>query len=127
MKRFAMTVAVVGMVMLFASISFGFYAWAPYAAWGNAASSSSSSGYDWPPARAASSSGYWGNLAATYRAWGNAASSSGWNAGSSSSGVNQYNYVGLASSGYGYRNYASSSGGYVPASGSSSGWYGYYR
>ena len=44
MRRFAVTLAVVGMVMLFASYSFGFFAWAPYSSWGNASSSSSSSG-----------------------------------------------------------------------------------
>ena len=34
MKRFAVTLAVVGMVMLFATFAVGFYAWAPYASWG---------------------------------------------------------------------------------------------
>ena len=34
MKRFAVTLAVVGMVMVFATFAVGFYAWAPYASWG---------------------------------------------------------------------------------------------
>ena len=34
MKRFAVTLAVVGMVMMFATFAMGFYAWAPYASWG---------------------------------------------------------------------------------------------
>ena len=34
MKRFAVTLAVVGMVMVFATFAMGFYAWAPYASWG---------------------------------------------------------------------------------------------
>ena len=60
MKRFAVTLAVVGMVMLFATFAVGFYAWAPYASWGGYAKggygSSSSSGY-YPAS--SSSSGYW--------------------------------------------------------------------
>ena len=58
MKRFALMLVVVGMVMLFASYAVGNYAWAPFATWGGGnASSSSSSGY-YPAS--SSSSGYWG-------------------------------------------------------------------
>ena len=123
MKRFAMTVAVVGMVMLFASVSFGFYAWAPYATWGNAASSSSS-GVEFPTRAAASSGAVWGDLGPAWQRWGNAAS--GWATGASSGYQHPISYVGLASSGYGTTNYASSSGGYWPMSGSASGVYGGY-
>ncbi|MGO9569071.1 MAG: hypothetical protein ACLP5H_16165 [Desulfomonilaceae bacterium] len=131
MKRFAVTLAVVGMVMLFATFAVGFYAWAPYASWGGGAyakgygSSSSSSGY-YPAS--SSSSGYWPA----------SSSSSGMTYGccmpaytcmpassSSSSGYNYGGYGSSSSSGYNYGAYASSSssGGYWPASSSSSGWY----
>ena len=121
MKRFAMVLAVVGMVMLFASYGFSFYAWAPYAGWGAASSSSSSSGY-WPAS--SSSSGY---------AWPASSSSSGTVAyccvpasGSSSSSSSGYYWPSSgsssSSSGY-YWPSSSSSSGYWPSSGSSSGWY----
>ncbi len=103
MKKFAVVLAVIGMVMLFASYGFGWWAWAPYAGWG--ASSSSSSGY-WPAS--SSSSGFWPGYAVrgvrgARVAWG------GW--GSSSS-----------SSGYWPAYGSSSSSGYWPMSSSSSGW-----
>jgi len=115
MKRFAVTLAVVGMVMLFASYAVGFYAWAPFASYGGGYGSSSSGYY---PA-SSSSSGYWPA----------ASSSSGYTYGcmpaSSSSG---YSYgcmpASSSSSGYSYGyGYGSSSSGYWPASSSSSGWY----
>jgi len=140
MKRFAVTLAVVGMVMLFATFAMGFYAWAPYASWGGGAygkgyaSGSSSSGYQ--PA-SSSSSGYWpassSSSGMTY-GWAPAytcmpaSSSSGYNYGagygsSSSSGYNYGSYGSSSSSGgYNYGS-SSSSGGYWPASSSSSGWY----
>ena len=64
MKRFAVTLAVVGMVMLFATFAMGFYAWAPFASYGGGyGSSSSSSGY-YPAS--SSSSGYWGGYGGGY-------------------------------------------------------------
>ncbi|MEI7449996.1 MAG: hypothetical protein WCJ75_10245, partial [Desulfomonile sp.] len=58
MRRFALTLLVVGMVMMLASFAMGRggFAWAPYASWGGWASSSgSSSGWF----GSSSSSGYW--------------------------------------------------------------------
>src|SRR5271157_6234954 len=68
MKRFAVTLAVVGMVMVFATFAMGFYAWAPYASWGGGGGygrgaygggygSSSSSGY-WPASSSSSGMTY---------------------------------------------------------------------
>lgn len=129
MKRFAVTLAVVGMVMLFASYAVGFYAWAPFASYGGGYGSSSSGYY---PA-SSSSSGYWpaassssGYTASCVPA---SSSSSGYTYGcmpasSSSSG---YAYCCMpassSSSGGYYWPAASSSSGYWPASSSSSGWY----
>jgi len=117
MKRFAVTLAVVGMVTMFATFAMGFYAWAPYASWGGGAygkgysSGSSSSGYQ--PA-SSSSSGYWPTSSSSSgMTYGCAPAYTCMPASGSSSG---YNY----GAGYGS---SSSSGGYWPASSSSSGWY----
>jgi hypothetical protein len=130
MKRFAVTLAVVGMVMLFATFAMGFYAWAPYASWGGGAygkgysSGSSSSGYQ--PA-SSSSSGYWpASSSSSGMTYSCAPAYTCMPASSSSSGGYNYgSYGSSSSSGYNYSNYgsSSSSGGYWPASSSSSGWY----
>ena len=111
MKRFMMVLAVVGVVLLFASYSMGFYAWAPFSAWGGASSSSGSSSGYYPAS--SSSSGYWPS----------ASSSSGYSYPSASSSSSGYYYPTASSSSSGYYNASSSSSGYYPASSSSSGWY----
>ena len=65
MKRFALMLVVVGMVMLFASYAVGSFAWAPFATWGGYGNASGSSSSGYYPA-SSSSSGYWGGYGGGY-------------------------------------------------------------